>query len=158
MLKLQQEIGPVTNAHKSNYAKGNDIVANLNAQELKKIDTTQITNDVVKYGATQQQTALTDAKQMQIQALQERDQEFDNQMDVIGNGLNDLMGIPQKQGEEVKRQGAMLNSLGKKIESLNDKVENINYKMKDTLEQVGRGSGKLFVDIGYIMREGRRYC
>ena len=64
----------------------------------------------------------------------------------------------QKQGEEVKRQGAMLNSLGKKIESLNDKVGNINYKMKDTLEQVGRGSGKLFEDIGCIVRKGRQYC
>ena len=95
---------------------------------------------------------------MQIQALQERNQEFDNQMDVIGNGLNDLMGIKQTQGEEVKWQGAMLNSLGKKIESVNAKVDNINNKMKDMLEQVGRGSGKLFVDIGYIMRKGPRYC
>ena len=107
-------------------------MANLNTQEL--IDATQITNNVVEYGATQQQAALTDAKQMQIQALQERDQEFDNQMNVIGNGLNKLMGITQKQGEEVKRQGAMFNSLGKKIESLNDKVDNINNKMKDTLK------------------------
>ena len=51
-----------------------------------------------------------------------------------------------------------MNSLGKKIESLNDEVDNINNKMKDTLEQIGRGSGKLFVDIRYIMREGRQYC
>ena len=51
-----------------------------------------------------------------------------------------------------------MNSLGKKIESLNDEVDNINNKMNDTLEQIGRGSGKLFVDIGYIMHEWRQYC
>lgn len=52
----------------------------------------------------------------------------------------------------------MLNSLGEKIESMNDEVDNINNKMKDTLEQIGRGSGKLFVDIGYITHEGGQYC
>ena len=51
----------------------------------------------------------------------------------------------------------MLNSLGKKIESLNDKMNNINNKIKDTVEQAGRGSGKLFVDIGCIVRKGRQY-
>ena len=60
-------------------------------------------------------------EQVQIQALRERNQEFGNQMDVIGNGLNNLMNIAQKQGEEVKRQGAMLDSPGNKIEGLNEK-------------------------------------
>lgn len=60
-------------------------------------------------------------QQEQIQALGERNQKFGNQMNVIGNGLNGLMDIAQKQGEEVKQQGVILDSPGNKIEGLNEK-------------------------------------
>jgi len=149
VLRLQQEIETVTNAQQSNYAKGEDIVANLNTKALASLDAMQITND--SDGPQQPGAALTDGQQMQIQALEERDQGFDDQLDVIGEGIDDLAEIAQLQGEEVKRQGAMLDSLGNKIEGLNEKVENVNAKMKDTLAEVGRGSGKLCIDIVCIL-------
>lgn len=55
--------------------------------------------------------ALTDGQRMQIQAIEERDQDFDNQLDQIGEGINDLAEIAELQGEEVKRQNAMLDNV-----------------------------------------------
>jgi hypothetical protein len=48
---------------------------------------------------------------MQIQELETRDQEFDNQLDQIGEGIMDLAEIAEQQGEEVRRQNVMLDSV-----------------------------------------------
>lgn len=55
--------------------------------------------------------ALTDGQRMQIQELEQRDADFDNQLDQIGEGIMDLAEIAEQQGEEVKRQSAMLDNL-----------------------------------------------
>lgn len=48
---------------------------------------------------------------MQIQELEQRDADFDQQLDQIGEGIMDLAEIAQQQGEEVKRQNAMLDNV-----------------------------------------------
>lgn len=48
---------------------------------------------------------------MQIQELEQRDADFDNQLDQIGEGIMDLAEIAEQQGEEVKRQSAMLDNV-----------------------------------------------
>ena len=54
---------------------------------------------------------MTDGQKMQIQALEERDVDFDNQLDQIGEGILDLAEIAEQQGEEVRRQNAMLDNV-----------------------------------------------
>lgn len=95
--------------------------------------------------------ALTGGQQTQIQALQERDAEFDNQLDEMGEGIQDLADIAELQSEEVQRQNQMLDDLGTKMDSVHEHVQNVNLKMKDTLKEVGRGSDKLCVDIMCIV-------
>jgi len=55
--------------------------------------------------------ALTDGQRMQIQELEQRDADFDKQLDQIGEGILDLAEIAEQQGEEVKRQSAMLDNV-----------------------------------------------
>jgi uncharacterized protein YgfB (UPF0149 family) len=94
---------------------------------------------------------LTGGQQSQIQALQERDAEFDTQLDDIGEGIQDLAEIAELQSEEVKRQNQMLDDMGIKMDSVHEHVQNVNLKLKDTLKEVGRSSDKLCVDIMCIV-------
>jgi hypothetical protein len=112
---------------------------------------------------------------MQIQELESRDQEFDNQLDQIGEGIMDLAEIAEQQGEEVRRQNVMLDNVtcvlvcivilrvcfcnnltffgfcSDKIDKINERVVSVNSRMKETLDEVGRSSDKLCIDIMCIM-------
>ena len=50
-----------------------------------------------------------------------------------------------------QKQSAMLDQVNSKMERVTDRMENVNKKMKDTLEEVGRASDKLCVDIMCIV-------
>jgi syntaxin of plants SYP7 len=95
--------------------------------------------------------ALTDTQRSQVLQLEERDADFDRQLDEIGEGIQDLAEIAQLQGEEVKRQAVMLDNVNNKMDKVNERMLNVNAKMKETLEEVGRPSGKLCVDIMCIV-------
>lgn len=84
-------------------------------------------------------------------ALEERDTDFDRQLDEIGEGIQDLAEIAALQGEEVKRQSAMLDNVNAKMDKVNERMLSVNAKMKETLEQVGRSGDKLCVDIMCIV-------
>lgn len=55
--------------------------------------------------------AITDGQRMQIQELEDRDADFDRQLDEIGEGIADLGEIAALQAEEVKHQSIMLDHL-----------------------------------------------
>jgi len=95
--------------------------------------------------------ALSANQKMRIQELQNRDAEFDLQLDEIGEGIQDLSEIAAMQGEEVTRQNMMLENVGRRIDSVHEHVTNVNSKMKDTLNEVGRAGDKLCVDITCIV-------
>jgi len=95
--------------------------------------------------------ALTDGQLQQMLQLEERDADFDRQLDEIGEGIQDLAEIAQLQGEEVKKQSAMLDQVNNKMDRVTDRMENVNKRMKETLEEVGRASDKLCVDIMCIV-------
>eukprot|EP00525_Craspedostauros_australis_P013075 CAMPEP_0198135466 /NCGR_PEP_ID=MMETSP1442-20131203/60604_1 /TAXON_ID= /ORGANISM="Craspedostauros australis, Strain CCMP3328" /LENGTH=126 /DNA_ID=CAMNT_0043796639 /DNA_START=717 /DNA_END=1097 /DNA_ORIENTATION=+ len=96
-------------------------------------------------------SALTSSQQQQIMQLEQRDAEFDLQLDEIGEGIQDLAEIAQQQGEEVTRQNQMLDNVDRKISNNIERVSKVNERMKETLEEVGRASDKLMVDIMCIV-------
>ena len=49
-------------------------------------------------------------------AIEERDADFDEQLDAIGEGIQDLQDIANLQGEEVAYQTAMLDQLHNKMD------------------------------------------
>jgi peptidoglycan hydrolase CwlO-like protein len=95
--------------------------------------------------------AMTGSQQVQLQQIRDRDAEFDQDLDEIGEGIQDLHELALRQGEEVQRQNQMLNEVGSKIDAAHEHMVNVNAKMKDTLNEVGRSSDKLCVDIMCIV-------
>jgi peptidoglycan hydrolase CwlO-like protein len=91
--------------------------------------------------------AMTDGQKQSVQQLEQRDADFDRQLDEIGEGIQDLAEIAALQGEEVKRQSVMLESVNNKMDKVNERMTNVNSKMKETLEEVGRAGDKMCVDI-----------
>jgi hypothetical protein len=55
--------------------------------------------------------SLTERQRVQIQELEQRDADFDRQLDEIGEGIADLGEIAALQSEEVKHQSLMLDHL-----------------------------------------------
>jgi len=56
-----------------------------------------------------------------------------------------------RQGEEVRRQNEMLKATEQRMDQAQEHMANVNAKMKDTLNEVGRSSDKLCVDIMCIV-------
>jgi hypothetical protein len=102
-------------------------------------------------------TALTGTQQVQIQSIRDRDAEFDNDLDEIGEGIQDLHELALRQGEEVRRQNAMLVNTQNRVDNAHEHMTNVNSKMKETLAEVGRSTDKLCVDIMCIV-SGERVC
>jgi len=94
---------------------------------------------------------MTGSQQVQLQKVRDRDAEFDQDLDELGEGIQDLHELALQQGEEVHRQNAMLNKTTNKIDGAYDHMENVNANMKETLDEVGRSSDKLCVDIMCIL-------
>lgn len=154
--RLAQELEKIKQVQMRGYIGGNgrgeapDINADiLNSINVKTLDPTQNR----KWGddGGGQGVEMTEGQRMKVQQLQDRDREFDTQLDEIGEGIQDLAEIAQMQGEEVNRQNVMLDNLNDKIENVQDHMTNVNSKMKETLEEVGRSSDKLCIDIMCIM-------
>ena len=94
---------------------------------------------------------LTRDQKNQILQLEERDAEFDLQLDEIGEGILDLQEIAQQQGEEVRYQNKMLDRVDRKLDANLERMSTVNSRMKETLEEVGRAGDKLMVDIMCIV-------
>jgi t-SNARE complex subunit (syntaxin) len=103
------------------------------------------------WGGTGGGVALTGDQQQQMLELEERDADFDLQLDEIGEGIQDLAEIAAAQGEEVNLQSQMLDKVDKKIDNNLQRMEKVNGRMKETLDEVSRSSDKLMVDIMCIV-------
>lgn len=94
------------------------------------------------------QTGMTEDHRVQVQQLQQRDKEMDAKyLDQIEKGVEDLRDIALRANEAVKTTNVMLENLEQKIIDVQDHLDRVNRKMKTTLEQVGRRSDKLCIDI-----------
>jgi len=91
--------------------------------------------------------ALTGGQAQHLAQIHARDKDFDKQLDMIGDGIQDLQDIADAQNEEVKAQSAMLDQLGNKMDDALEHQKSVNEGMKELLEQTGRSVDKLCVDI-----------
>ena len=94
-----------------------------------------------------EQEAITADQRAQLQLIKERDRGFDETIGQIGAGVDALNEIAQAQNEEVKKQNVMLEDLAQRMDTVHDHISNVNLKMKSTLDEVGRSSDKLCVDV-----------
>jgi len=93
---------------------------------------------------------VTNDQRLQLQQLQERDADFDRQLEEIGEGLRDLAEVAQLQQEEVQRQSVMLENVGQKLDSAHEHMSNVNARMKETLDEI-RKADRICVDIMCIV-------
>mmetsp|Transcript_9191 Transcript_9191/g.19794 ORF Transcript_9191/g.19794 Transcript_9191/m.19794 type:complete len:314 (-) Transcript_9191:50-991(-) len=152
--RLSAEIEKVKELQMRGYARGRDSgskAVSLNTKALYADSAGGRSGKKEPWAGTGGGVALTSTQRQQIQQLEERDADFDRELDEIGEGIQDLAEIAQLQGEEVKRQSAMLDQVNSKMDAVNDRMLGVNAKMKETLEEVGRASDKLCVDIMCIV-------
>jgi syntaxin of plants SYP7 len=152
--RLYAEIEKVKDAQMKGYARSRapDAATALNTKALAYDPTASNSGgNRPSWAGTGGGVALTGDQQQQIMQLEERDADFDLQLDEIGEGILDLQEIAQQQGEEVALQGQMLDKVDKKLDKNLERMTGVNTRMKETLEEVGRASDKLMVDIMCIV-------
>mmetsp|Transcript_17867 Transcript_17867/g.27149 ORF Transcript_17867/g.27149 Transcript_17867/m.27149 type:complete len:315 (+) Transcript_17867:120-1064(+) len=158
VMELQNQIEKVKDAQMAGYSRGGaaDEGVTLNLGALAALDAVDFESASDPSGgkswtAGTTGVAMTGSQQVQLQQIRDRDAEFDQDLDEIGEGIQDLHELALRQGEEVKRQNQMLQEVGSKIDNAHEHMINVNAKMKDTLNEVGRSSDKLCVDIMCIV-------
>ena len=153
--RLYAEIQKLKDAQMKGYARSRvpDASAALNTKALAYDQSAarSSTGGKPSWGGTGGGVAMTSDQQQQMLQLEERDADFDLQLDEIGEGIQDLAEIAQQQGEEVRLQTQMLDKVDKKIDKNLERMTTVNTRMKDTLEEVGRAGDKLMVDIMCIV-------
>mmetsp|Transcript_8825 Transcript_8825/g.13665 ORF Transcript_8825/g.13665 Transcript_8825/m.13665 type:complete len:317 (+) Transcript_8825:99-1049(+) len=160
VMELQAQIEKVKDVQMAGYSRGGGAVdegVTLNMGVLAQLDAVDFESASDPSGGGKSWTsgttgvAMTGSQQVQLQQIRDRDAEFDQDLDEIGEGIQDLHELALRQGEEVKRQNQMLQEVGSKIDNAHEHMININSKMKDTLNEVGRSTEKMCVDIMCIV-------
>lgn len=149
--RLYAEIEKVKDAQMKGYARSRtpDAAVALNTKALSYNPSGG--SKKPSWGGAGGGVALTSDQKQQMLQLEERDADFDLQLDEIGEGILDLQEIAQQQGEEVRLQNQMLDKVDKKLDKNLERMSTVNSRMKDTLEEVGRAGDKLMVDIMCIV-------
>lgn len=148
--QLRTRIDACKNAQTAGYGAGGgaaDVATTLNVRSLAE---TPSSSTSYGGGGGGGGAALTEGQETLLQQLEERDADFDRQLELIGDGLQDLAELAQMQGEEVDRQNKMLEGLDRRIDAVNTHVTSVNEKMKETLTSV-RSADKICVDIMCIV-------
>jgi len=157
VMELNKQIESVKEAQLAGYGRGGAMeqTVQLNLGALAALDAADLSNNdgtnTKAWAPGTTGTAMTGSQQVQLQQIRDRDAEFDQDLDEIGDGIQDLHDLALMQGEEVKRQNAMLQNTTKRIDDAHEHMVNVNAKMKATLDEVGRSGDKLCVDIMCIL-------
>jgi SYP7 family syntaxin len=151
--RLYAEIEKVKDAQMKGYARSRvpDAATALNTKALAYDPSAGKGGGKPSWGGTGGGTAMTGDQKQQMLQLEERDADFDLQLDEIGEGILDLAEIAQQQGEEVRLQTQMLDQVDKKLDKNLERMTTVNSRMKETLEEVGRAGDKIMIDIMCIV-------
>jgi len=151
--RLYAEIEKVKDAQMKGYARSRtpDASVALNTKALNYNPSSKGKKGKPSWGGAGGGVDMTSDQRQQMQMIEQRDADFDLQLDEIGEGILDLQEIAQQQGEEVRLQNQMLDKVDKKLDKNLERMSTVNARMKDTLEEVGRAGDKLMVDIMCIV-------
>ncbi|KAI9911258.1 hypothetical protein PsorP6_009665 [Peronosclerospora sorghi] len=90
---------------------------------------------------------ITNDQLVMLADINRNDQRFDNIIEQIGTGVQELDMQARMLNEELQQQAVMIDGLGERIETTHAHVESVNKKMKETLRKVGRGPDKCMMDM-----------
>mmetsp|Transcript_82876 Transcript_82876/g.234139 ORF Transcript_82876/g.234139 Transcript_82876/m.234139 type:complete len:298 (-) Transcript_82876:181-1074(-) len=98
-------------------------------------------------GVKYEQEAVSSEQRQELQQIQQRKDQFDNQIDIISQGVDQLQDKAMTMKEQVEVTTEMIVGLGEQVDSAQEKLLNVNEKLKGTLDEVTRGEGKCCMDI-----------
>eukprot|EP00632_Arachnochrysis_sp_CCMP2950_P010231 CAMPEP_0185688928 /NCGR_PEP_ID=MMETSP1164-20130828/140_1 /TAXON_ID=1104430 /ORGANISM="Chrysoreinhardia sp, Strain CCMP2950" /LENGTH=372 /DNA_ID=CAMNT_0028355401 /DNA_START=18 /DNA_END=1134 /DNA_ORIENTATION=- len=157
VVNLLSEIDELKSAHRAGYAPTaakdvlgeglpNPLVPTMAQSELFAAVPEGKERGLVSRRADEQE-AISEDQRQRMAVIERRDQEFDDQIAGINEGIDVLADIARAQHREVKKQDAMIEDLSNKVDTVQEHLENVNSKMKKTLDNVTRSSDKICVDI-----------
>ena len=95
-----------------------------------------------------------------LKSLQRKDQQIDEGLDQIAEGVNDLRHLAIDMRDEVKVQSAMVDEITHKVDAASGHLTNLNKRMKKTLANT-RSADRFILDfillvillgvVGYIV-------
>mmetsp|Transcript_13347 Transcript_13347/g.35034 ORF Transcript_13347/g.35034 Transcript_13347/m.35034 type:complete len:282 (-) Transcript_13347:378-1223(-) len=107
----------------------------------------------MKRGGIKRSAMETDLKQIDdpevssgLMELKQRDQEIDDQLDLISKGVARLKGIAIDIKEETKLQNVMTDEITEKVDNATENLQQLNGKMKEILKKAG-GASRIIVYI-----------
>ena len=93
---------------------------------------------------------MTDEQEGQLQGIRERDTQLDEEITVIGKGVEDLRELALAQNKEIMAQNQMIDPLREKIETVHEDMVTTNLRLADALKNIRDGS-KWCVDFGCVV-------
>lgn len=93
---------------------------------------------------------MSDQQRTQMQQIKERDKKIDEEIDLVGRGVDELHILARAQNEEIKLQHQVLDKLGNKMDSVHENVLTVNDRLKKALEETRQGD-KICCDIFCIL-------
>lgn len=88
--------------------------------------------------------------QEQLQEFRKRDQQLDQGLDELSQGVRGLKNVANAIGDELVVQTAMLDEIEEKVDGANQHLLSINRKMKDTLGKV-KGADRFMMNFILLM-------
>ena len=95
-----------------------------------------------------------------LQLLDRKNQQIDQQLEIVAEGVSELKSIALHMRDEVKVQSAMVDEITSKVDAASSHLNNLNRKMKQTLAQT-RSADRFILDfillvillgiVGYII-------
>lgn len=79
--------------------------------------------------------AVSDEERRELNAIKEKDSQFDEKLDLIGNLLSNLNVLADGQNEELKRQEKTYEEVDKKITETGHNMGRVRRKMENTLSK-----------------------
>jgi SYP7 family syntaxin len=168
--QLQLEISSIRDVQRSGYVKGYESqqrFVNMEDSEIFKSPSKSSTKDGkdgkgksladdLDARSSQSGTVkarnnnLTNDQKQQLQLIRDRDQKIDDEIVLVGKGVDELHILARHQNEEIKLQNTILDKLSTKMDSVNENVLTVNDRLKKTLEETRKGD-KICCDIFCIL-------
>eukprot|EP01038_Epipyxis_sp_PR26KG_P008675 gene8675-11721_t len=165
LVDLQNQIQAMKEAQRAGYVKGYKAVRLVSMEQSELFrqpppslggatDTTGTNAPAVaerKYGVTgSRNDNMNDSHRLALKQIKARDAKIDDEIELIGQGVDELRELAMAANEEVKLQNRMLDTLEAKIDDVHNHVTNINSQLKITLDEA-RKSDKICVDIFCVL-------
>ncbi|KAK8794787.1 hypothetical protein WA158_001768 [Blastocystis sp. Blastoise] len=94
---------------------------------------------------------LTDAQQQNMVQIERNQQEFDQLLEIMANGLNDLEDMAHNINDEITKQSKMLDSLETNMDTAQEHLDKTQKKLGKTLHSSKRSGDKFCMDLVLIL-------